>query len=126
MQGADIAVAIGTGLGAAGATFWATWAKLIKPLSTRVEEHAKVTVSAEDFQKVRDASQANTQAVQALQKDLEEIKQTQRDITEQLRHCVTDDEFASYTGQTTGLINGLTEKVGRATGVLEAWTQNRR
>lgn len=126
MNAAELAISIGTGLGACGATFWATWAKLVKPLSQRVEDHAKATVAPEDFQTVRDDARSAAQALTTLQKDMTEVKDALKDLAESLRHCVTDDEFASYTGQTTGLINGLTEKVGRATGVLEAWANQPR
>jgi peptidoglycan hydrolase CwlO-like protein len=60
-----------------------------------------------------------------LDQALSRIDSRNNSIDTRLGTCVTDEEFQAYTASTTQAITGLTEKVGRATGVLETWTRTR-
>lgn len=55
----------------------------------------------------------------AKQNDTQTVRRLER-AEEQLRRTVTDEEFGAYTRQTTEAVNGLTERVGRAMGILDA------
>ena len=118
---------IGTALGTAAGAAYLAWTKVVMPaiqssVTPAVQKSvAESAVPLADFQKVRD----DVQTLKNLEKTLDEIKGSLKALDDRLRRCVTDEEFASYTAQSTAHINGLTEKVGRATGVLEAWTARR-
>jgi hypothetical protein len=118
---------IGTGIGTLVGAAYLAWIKLVMPaiqssVTPAVQKSvAESAVPTAEFQKLRDA----VQLLQNLEKTLDEIKANLKALDERLRRCVTDEEFAAYTAQSTAHINGLTEKVGRATGVLEAWTARR-
>ena len=116
---ADIA-SVGGFLGSATAAFVASWATLSRKLHT-AEEEAK-----RDQKKLADTNVALEQRLAALEKTLEENRQDVRKLFDRMRNAVTDEEFQAYVRATTEAVNGLTEKVGRTTGAIEAWQRHQR
>jgi|SRR3990172_2475500 len=114
---------LGASLGAAAASFVASWAAFARPLKKQINEAAA-------------APAPKLPEPEVSGKDLDDLKQEHRHTIEKLEarvnanetrlnNCVTSDEFSAYTGHTTQSINQLTEKVGRVTGVLEAWARQK-
>lgn len=61
------------------------------------------------------------QRLDTIQRDVAEAKDTLKRLEERAAHSVSDEEFAAYTTQTSAAVTALTEKVGHATGAIEAW-----
>jgi len=61
------------------------------------------------------------QRLDGLHKDVTETRDAVRRLEERVSRSVSDDEFATYTSQTSAAVTALTEKVGHATGAIEAW-----
>jgi hypothetical protein len=56
-----------------------------------------------------------------LDRDLADLKQRLDKSEERAAKAVTDDEFEAYTTTTNKSVQALTEKIGSATGAIEAW-----
>lgn len=109
--------------GAAGASFATSWAAFARPLKKQIDELAV-------------APRPTLPPPEVTNKDIDELKAEIRrgfermearctSIENRQNNAVTSDEFAAYTNHTTTSVNQLTEKVGRVTGVIEAWTRGR-
>jgi ABC-type transporter MlaC component len=61
------------------------------------------------------------QRIDDIQKDVAEIKDTQKRLDERVARSVSDEEFSTYTAHTSAAVTALTEKIGHATGAIEAW-----
>jgi hypothetical protein len=61
------------------------------------------------------------QRLDTLQQDMSEIKDAQKRLEERVARSVSDEEFSTYTAHTSAAVTALTEKVGHATGAIEAW-----
>ncbi len=61
------------------------------------------------------------QRLDTIQRDITETKDTLKRLEERAAHSVSYQEFAAYTTQTSAAVTALTEKVGHATGAIEAW-----
>jgi hypothetical protein len=61
------------------------------------------------------------QRLESIQKELGEVRDAIRRLEERAAHSVSDEEFSTYTTQTSAAVTALTEKVGHATGAIEAW-----
>lgn len=123
MDLSEIAGLVGTGV----ATFAATWAGLVRPLKARSIDPAELhAVSArldeirKDVGKLKGGVARHDEVGKAHEKTAESAMRRVERIEERLAKTVTDEEFGAYTQQTTTAINGLTERVGRAIGALDA------
>lgn len=61
------------------------------------------------------------QRLDAVQQDIGEIKDTLKRFEERVARSVSDEEFSTYTSHTSAAVTALTEKIGHATGAIEAW-----
>lgn len=61
--------------------------------------------------------------LEALQKDKESLERRLKEAEDRLGRAVTDEEFHAYVRTTTDAVHGLSEKVGRAAGAIEAWVR---
>ena len=61
------------------------------------------------------------QRLETLQKEVGDIRDAVRRLEDRAAHTVSDEEFSVYTTQTSTAVTALTEKVGHATGAIEAW-----
>jgi TolA-binding protein len=86
----------------------------IKVLETKLDSSEKA--SAELSRRLDQLRQDYTGEDQRLNKRCQ-------DIENESRTYVTSEEFQTYTASVNSSINGLTEKVGRATGILETFRQ---
>jgi len=104
----------GAMLGTAAASFFATWAALVRPLKRQLDASDSALVPKLDLVLHR---------LEALEREHLRINEKLASFEQRLAHLVTDEEFAVYTRHTTSALAGLTEKVGHATGALEAWSR---
>lgn len=123
MELVDLASFVGTGL----ATFGATWATLVRPMKNRAADPRDVTAIGGKLDQLRESVDTLRTSVARLETRLEgqenSVKNTDRRVErveERMSRTVTDEEFAAYTQQTTSAINGMTERLGRAIGALDA------
>jgi len=61
------------------------------------------------------------QRLDGVQKDVAEVRDAVKRMEDRVARSVSDEEFSSYTQQTSAAVTALTEKVGHATGAIEAW-----
>ena len=61
------------------------------------------------------------QRLTAIEQDMTEIKEAMRRLEDRSARTVSDEEFATYTSHTSAAVTALTEKIGHATGAIEAW-----
>jgi hypothetical protein len=120
----ELAQQIAIGIGTAAAAFGSTWTLLIRPLHNQVgtvqKQVGTVQTGFDEATLLRDR-------VLVLEQKVEELEEKQggsqgkiERIQERHAKFVTSEEFATYSRATTEAVNGLTEKVGRAIGMLEA------
>jgi predicted RNase H-like nuclease (RuvC/YqgF family) len=129
------ATAIGTIIGTAIATLAAggSYFGVVRPMQKKlggVEEHGgDIEKHGSRIQELESTIKQQTRDLEKLERELNSaqsrLEARNNSIDTRLQQCVTDEEFQAYTASTTQAITGLTEKVGRATGVLETWTRNR-
>lgn len=103
---------LGAMLGSALASFVAAWAALVRPLKQQID-------SSDPAPKL----DLILHRLTALEANQQSIFDRLASLDQRMAHLVTDEEFAVYTRHATDAIAGLTEKVGRATGALEAWSR---
>jgi len=113
----DLVQQLGMVLGTAGAAFVSTWGLLVRPMQKQM---GGVRSGVRDAEVLRDR-------VLTLEHQVEELREKQGGsqgkievLQERNAKFVTSDEFATYSSATTSAVNQLTEKVGRAIGMLEA------
>lgn len=119
---------LGSLIGTALATMAATWATFVQRLEKKVgaERDRSSTLEAkleqlEQRLNEHDKATAKLGAnVENNTKNHDELKARYEETQREVRHMVTDDEFAAYTRQTTLSVNGLTERIGRIMGALDA------
>lgn len=123
MDLAQLGTLIGTGV----ATFLATWAGLVRPLKNRSADPKQVAAIGRKLDDLREELAGCKQSVTRLdtraeghEKSRESVDRRIERLEERLARTVTDEEFAAYTQQTTTSVNGLTERVGRAIGAIDA------
>jgi hypothetical protein len=61
------------------------------------------------------------QRLDAIQREVAETKDAVKRLEDRAAHFVSDEEFQTYTNRTSAAVTALTEKVGHATGAIEAW-----
>jgi len=61
------------------------------------------------------------QRLDDVQKDVTEIKDSVKRLEDRVSRSVSDEEFSTYTSHTSAAVTALTEKIGHATGAIEAW-----
>ena len=66
------------------------------------------------------------QRLDTIESDVKELKEMVKRSDERLARCVSDEEFSTYTAQTSAAVTALTEKVGHATGAIESWYRSQR
>jgi hypothetical protein len=104
----EIAQIVGTALGAAAATAAAVWGALVRPMRRQLNE-------------ATEAARAPDPKVAVLESKLAEALRRLDKIEDRTNKSVTDDEFEAYTSTTNKSVQALTEKIGSATGAIEAW-----
>lgn len=123
MSNMGIVEFLGGILGASAASFAASWATFARPLKKQIDELAdapKPTLPPPEITKT-DIDELKAE----MRRVFEKIEARCKDIETRQNNAVTSDEFTAYTNHTTQAVNGLTEKVGRVTGALEAWARGR-
>lgn len=113
---------IGTAIGAALAAIGASWG-LVRPVKKRLAEAEAAASSPAGLSRISERVTRLEDAEERRSSTERENRERLQRIEERLGRTVTDEEFAAYTQQTTKALNGLSEKVGRVTGALEAWTK---
>ena len=133
----DLPATIGAVIGTGAATFVGTWITLLRPLSKRVNEVESTNVSSSSIADIRtdviEIRQENAgNRLTKVETQHHGIEETLKQINERLlrietnqRAAVTDEEFGTYVAETTKTVNQLTEKVGRAIGIIESWGRSR-
>lgn len=123
MQVLELAQLVGTG----AATFLATWATLVRPMKARSADPRAVEALGtkldglkSDVDELKTTQARLETRIENHEKSLKNGDRKTEKLEERLSRTVTDEEFAAYTQQTTTAINGLTERVGRAIGALDA------
>lgn len=66
------------------------------------------------------------QRLDAIQRDVAEAKEDVKRLEERVARSVSDEEFSTYTSHTSAAVTALTEKIGHATGAIEAWYRSQR
>lgn len=61
------------------------------------------------------------QRLDAIQQDVSEINSSVKRLEDRVSRSVSDEEFSTYTSHTSAAVTALTEKIGHATGAIEAW-----
>jgi len=64
--------------------------------------------------------------IDGLVKACDALSQRCKALEDRAVKFVTDEEFHAYVRTTTDAVNGLSEKVGRAAGAIEAWYNGNR
>lgn len=123
MEPHEIAAYIGTGL----ATFGASWVAFLKAIKGKAASPADLVQLQDAVKELRADVKGLEGSVTQLREARDNAKENEaraharlERAEEQLRRTVTDEEFGAYTRQTTQAINGLTERVGTVTGILNA------
>jgi len=68
-----------------------------------------------------DAAKAQDPKVPLLEQRLAELERRLEKAEDKAGRAVTEDEFEAYTSTTNKNVQSLTEKLGSATGAIEAW-----
>lgn len=74
--------------------------------------------------KITEASEAAGRPdpeIALLKQEVAELKRRLEKTEDRASKSVTDDEFEAYTSTTNKNVQALTEKIGSATGAIEAW-----
>lgn len=103
--------ALGALLGAAFASFGASWLAIGRPIKRQLAEASEPSAKLELL----------VHRVTALEASATKIADRVEANEARASRTVTDEEFATYSNHTTKAVQNLTEKVGHVTGALEAW-----
>lgn len=101
-------IELGKFVGAAVAAFAASQAAMGPRLKEKLKEP-------------QDSLALLKQKQEAIESQLSAVQKRQERIDERLARSVTDEEFQAYVATTNQSVQGLTEKVGKAAGAIEAW-----
>lgn len=130
------ATAIGAGIG----TIAATYATLIHRANLkRIDAVESVSIPKAEIEQVKKTLEETRKEAEAARTRLTQIETELRGVNEQHREVqnrvrqieqaqrslVTDEEFQAHVSETTKSVNQLTEKMGRAIGVIESWGRQR-
>lgn len=115
----EIAQVIGTALGAAAATAGAVWGALVRPMHRRLNEATEAARAPDPELAI--LRQRLADVLDRLDKFEERSVRRLEKVEERSANSVTDDEFEAYTNTTNKSVQALTEKIGSATGAIEAW-----
>jgi hypothetical protein len=99
---------VGAALGSAMATAGAVWGALVRPMQKKLSE-------ASEAAKVQDPE------IPLLRQRVAELERRLEKTEDKANRAVTEDEFEAYTSTTNKNVQALTEKIGSATGSIEAW-----
>lgn len=127
-------VELGGLLGAAAASFGASWLTFARPLKRQLEESAQSRTPSADQVTQHDLDEVKDELRKDIKEAVEEIKRDHRRGIEKIENrctaietrqntAVTTEEFSAFTTHSSQTLNQLTEKIGRVTGVMEAWAR---
>jgi chromosome segregation ATPase len=129
-QALDIAKLVGTAAGA----FVTAWLGLVRPLDKKLR---KAMASPDDIAGLRTSLDKVVAELQDISTRIARIEERANDsrsklveacqdvknLQEKLGRTVTDEEFASYVQATAAEVRALSERLGQATGAIEAWSR---
>lgn len=95
----------GASIGAALASFAATWRLLVVPAKNEASANI-ATLEAENKE---------------LRRRLDELAKSVDNLEAKVNRTVTTEEFTSHTSSTADALRTLSEKVGQAKGAIETW-----
>lgn len=136
-----IAEMVGIAMGSAAASYVAAWQLLVKPqekkldkkLVDAVPDQSVLATQIKNLESgVDDLEAVVKEHKQSLEKQIDDnarrLEQRVNRAEDNIGKMVTTEEFSAQVQITTKSVEGLTEKVGNATGAIEAWTRmsNRR
>jgi predicted nucleic acid-binding Zn-ribbon protein len=118
---------VGAALGGAAASFLATYVALVRPLAGKIKKNAS---APEDIQAIRalleelkaELGKALTR-IERMERDAERAAQAIDKVEEKQGRTVSQEEFATYAQSMQQSLQGLVEKLGHATGTIEAWVR---
>lgn len=120
---ADVGAAVGGGL----ASFLATYVTLVRPLAGKVRKHAS---APEDIQAIRAQVEGLTAEfgkactrLERAERDLADAAKAIDKLEEKQARTVSQEEFGTYAQTMQQSMQGLVEKLGHATGTIEAWVR---
>jgi len=126
--GVDLTAAdLGVALGSAAASFLASYVALVRPLAGKVK---RVQADPEDIQAIRavlEEARAElgkfSTRIDRLERDQSLSSQDIDKLQERQGRTVSQEEFATYAQTMQQSLQGLVEKLGHATGTIEAWVR---
>jgi molybdopterin converting factor small subunit len=128
----DVLLSLGTSLGAVTAAAVGSYFTLLRPLAKRADETESKSVDKSQVDELKDSMAMLRDRVTHLESDSKHAAEYRQStdarlgrIEQDLKRTVSDEEFATHTKETTKVVNQLTDKLGRAIGVLESWNRHR-
>jgi methyl-accepting chemotaxis protein len=100
-----------------------SYAALFRQLKSRAstEDDLRRQMEAQKAELKDDVQRQLDDLKEELHRSTDELKDAVKRLAERSARLVDAEEFAAYTHHTSDAISKLSEKVGRATGALEAW-----
>jgi gas vesicle protein len=111
---------IGAAIGAAVATFLATWRGLVTPLKRRLDTPQEPPKAL-----MERIATLEAQAAEALRR-LDDHSENLDTIEDRLNRTVSSEEFAAQSSNTANTLQTLAEKIGQAKGAIEVWLSSDR
>jgi len=119
-------------LAPAAAAFIASWLGLVRPLAGRVKREAASFVDIEAIKREQakaqgEVARAREEAVklraevEGMGRDVCKMDQAVEKLKESQGKNVTEEEFAAYSSTMSQNLQTLVERLGNATGAIEAW-----
>jgi DNA repair ATPase RecN len=113
--------------GAGLATFLATWLALVRPLAGKVKHSSSPEALEAIRAGLREAERELDRAVErleAVEREAHRTAQALDRIEQKMGRTVTAEEFGTYTQAIQQSLQALAEKLGHATGSIEAWARS--
>lgn len=129
MDAGEIAVLIGTALGAAGASFAASWYTMHRrmqgmnqgqsdqggPQEPQIVQKSSRTVSGQ----IAAVRADDNRRFERVEEDIGKLENRLDQLQEQIGQCLTTEEFQAHTVFVTSGLHQLTEKVGEVRGEMK-------
>jgi septal ring factor EnvC (AmiA/AmiB activator) len=117
---------LGQVAGGAVAAFVTTWLALVRPLAGKVKQAPNLAALSDLQKELQGCKSQLDLAVQRLGTLESRVQELGRDVDrveQKLGRTITNEEFQTYTQAMQTSLQSLAEKLGHATGSIEAWVR---